>query len=177
MAKYPIDLDIILVVWLISIFLLVYSLYYQFRKTTLSERSVALKLTIYSSIMVILLYFIYYEHFIIYLATETSYGIGLLWMLMVALITYMFLNVSGVGKTKTNNNYELIIIIALVFFSISGFGYFGIRIDIKEKAFIYNYLYYHSFQTNSYRGIKFIAYNWFFVILFFFISFLTEREI
>ena len=177
MTKYPIDLRVVLVIWLISWCLLAYSLYYQFRKANISERSTALKLTIYSIIMIFALFFIYFEHFEIMIITESSYGIGLLWTLMVGLIAYMFLNVCGIGKTKSNNKYELIIVFILILLSLSGFGYFGIRIDIHERSYIYDYLYYYTFQTNSHSGIKFIAYNWYFMTLIFFISFMTEREI
>ena len=176
MTKYPIDLRVVAVVWIIAWFVLAYSVYYQFRKANITERGTALKLTIYSLIMVIILFFIVFEHFTFEIITETSYLIGLLWTLMVGLITYMFLNISGVGKAKSNNKYEFIVLFILILLSLSGFGYLGIRITINPRSYVYSYLYYHEFQTNSYRGIKFIAYNWFVVVLFFFISFITERE-
>ena len=177
MTKYPIDLRIVLVIWLISWCLLAYSIYYQIRKATITERKSAIILTIYSSISVFLLFFLYFEHFEIMIITESSYGIGLLWSLMVGLIAYMFMNICGIGKAKSNNKYEIVIVFILIILSLSGYGYFGVRIDIHERSYIYDYLYYYSFQTNSERGIKFIAYNWFFMVLIYFISFMTEREI
>ena len=176
MTKYPLDLRIIAVIWIICWCVLIYSVYYQFRKANITERGTAFKLTLYSLFMVIILFFIVFEHFSFAIITESSYLIGLMWTLMVGLITYMFLNISGVGKGKSNNKYEVVILFILIVLSVSGFGYLGIRITIHERAYIYNYLYYYQFQSNSYRGIKFIAYNWFYMVLFFFISFMTERE-
>jgi len=177
MTKYPLDLRIIVVIWLISWFMLFYSLYYQFKKATISERSVALKLSVYSCLMVFLLFFLIYQHIDIMIITSSHYTTGLLWSLMVGLITYMFMNISGILKTKSSNQYEIIIVFVLIILSISGFGYFGIRFTIHERAYIYDFLYYHEFQTNSHKGIKFIGYNWLYMLGLFFISFLTEREI
>ena len=109
--------------------------------------------------------------------TSKHYTTGLMWTLMVGLIMYMYMNVCGILKTKSNNQYEIIIAFVMIVISISGFGYFGLRFTIHERCFIYPFLYYYKFQTNSYRGIKFIGYNWLFMVLGFFISFLVEREI
>ena len=177
MTKYPIDLRIVVVIWLISWCLLAYSLYYQFRKATISERAIALKLTVYSIVSIFLLFFLIYEHIDIMIITSSHYISGLLWTLMVGLIAYMYMNVCGIMKTKSDNRYEFIIAFILIILSISGFGYFGIRITIHERCYLYDFLYYYQFQTNSHRGIKFIGYNWLLMLLGFFMSFLLEREI
>jgi len=177
MTKYPIDLRIVIVIWLICWTLLAYSIYYQYRKATISERGSALKLSIYSGIMVFLLFFLVYEHIDIMIITSSHYITGLLWTLMVGLITYMFMNISGIMKTKSSNQYEVVVIFILIALSLSGFGYFGIRITIHERCYLYDFLYFYEFQTNSHKGIKFIAYNWLFMLMIFFISFLVEREI
>jgi len=177
MTKYPLDLRMFIVAWLICWFLLAYSIYYQYRKATLSERSGALKLSIYSGVMVFLLFFFVFEHIDVMVITSSHYTTGLLWTLMVGLIMYMYLNVAGIMKTKSKNQYEVIIVFILILLSLSGFGYFGIRFTIHERAYIYDFLYYHQFQTNSHKGIKFIGYNWLIMVVGFFTSFLLEREI
>jgi len=173
MTKYPIDIRIFYVLWLISFILLIYSVYYQFRKIHLSERVFALKLTFYSGIMVIILYVFIEKWIEIFIMSSTHYTTGLMWTLMVSLILYMYINVCGFLKTKSSNRYEYILVIFLVLFSISGFGYFGLRIVINNAD---DYLYYNIFQTNSSKGIKFIAYNILYFLLIYAISFLIERE-
>lgn len=177
MSKYPLDLRVIIAIWLICWCVLAYSLYYQFRKASISERGVALKLSVYSALMVFLLFFLVYEHIDIMIITSTHYTTGLMWTLMVGLITYMYMNITGIMKTKSSNQYEVVVIFILIALSLSGFGYFGIRITIHERCYLYDFLYFYEFQTNSHKGIKFIAYNWLFMLLIFFISFLVEREI
>jgi len=177
MTKYPLDLRIIVAIWLICWCVLAYSIYYQFRKANISERGSALKLSVYSALMVFLLFFLVYEHIDIMIITSTHYTTGLMWTLMVGLITYMYMNITGIMKTKSSNQYEIIIVFVLVILSLSGFGYFGIRITIHERCYLYDFLYYYEFQTNSHKGIKFIGYNWLLMLLGFFISFLVEREI
>jgi len=172
MTKYPIDYRLFYILWIISFLLLIYSLYYQFRKINLSERLFALKLTFYSGIMLLILFVFIRKWIQIFIMSSSHYTIGLMWTLMVSLILYMYINVCGFLKTKSSNRYEYILVIFLVLFSISGFGYFGLRIVFVEN----DYLYYNTFQTNSYRGIKFIAYNIIYFLLIYFISYLIERE-
>ena len=172
MTKYPVDERIFYIIWIISFILLVYSVYYQFRKIHLSERVFALKLTFYSGIMVLILYVFIRKWIVIFIMSSSHYTTGLMWTLMVSLILYMYINVCGFLKTKSSNRYEYILVIFLVMFSISGFGYFGLRIVIVENDF----LYYNIFQTNSSKGIKFIAYNVLYFLLIYFISYLIERE-
>lgn len=177
MSKIPISRTLIIVCWVIAWVLLIYSIYYQFRKATISERQTAFKLTLYSGLGIGFLYLLIYKHLEFWIITSSSYVIGLLWSILTGLIFYMYFNVSGLLKTKSNNRYELFIVFIMLYLSITGLGYFGLRIVITEKCFIYNWLYYHKFQTNSYKGIKFIGYNLWYLIILFFISFLTEREI
>jgi len=87
-------------------------------------------------------------------------------------ILYMYFNICGFGKLKSDNSQQYILIAFLLYMSILGFGYFGLRVVIHTK-----WLYYNTFQTNSYKGIKFIAHNILYLILIYFISYLTEREV
>lgn len=173
MTKYPIDERIFYIIWIISLILLIYSVYYQFRKIQLSERAFALKLTLYSGIMFLILYVFIMKWIEVFIISSSHYITGLMWTLMVSLILYMYINVCGFLKTKSSNRYEYILVVFLVMFSVSGFGYFGLRIVINNAD---NYLYYNIFQTNSSKGIKFVAYNVLYFLLIYFISYLIERE-
>lgn len=177
MTDYAISRTIILIAWIISWILFLYSIYYQFRENTITERQASFHLTIYSIISLSILYLLIYRKLDVYISTTSNYVIGLLWTLIVSLIFYMYLNVCGFWKAKSNMSYEIFIIFILIYLSLSGFGYFGLKIVINQYE--YNgmrILYYNQFQSNSHKGVKFIGYNVFYLIIIYFISFLFERE-
>jgi len=171
-TKYPLNRDLLIAIWLILWLLLIYSIYYQFRKATINERGVAIKLTAYSLICLYIIYLLLIYKLEVYIITSEKYVIGLMWTLIVSLIIYMYLNIIGVIKMKGSNQTEIAIIFFLLYMSIAGFGYFGIRVIIHTK-----YLFYEVFQTNSYHGVRFLAFNVWFLLLIYFISFFTEREV
>ena len=172
MSKIPIDNNIFLVCWIVLWLVLFYSIYYQFRKTSITERAFTFRLSIYCLIFLGITYLFLEKIIEVFIMTANRYVIGLMWTLMVSLILYMFFNICGFGKFKSDNSTQYILIIFLIYMSINGFGYFGLRIVIHSK-----WLNYETFQTNSYKGIKFIAHNLWYLILIYFISYLTEREV
>jgi len=176
MVEYALSRWLILFLWIISWLIFAYSIYYQFRKASLTERQLAFKLTLYSCLSLLFVYTLIYRLIDIYIVSSSHYITGLVWSLMVGLVFYMYTNITGLLKTKSNNKYEVFIMFMLVYMSITGFGYFGILIKLSERFFLSEYLYYLQFQTNSYKGIKFIGYNFFYFALLYFISFIFERE-
>ena len=177
MTKYPISRTLILVLWIIGWSLLIFSLYNQFKKQSITERQAYLKILLYSACFLCLIGMLVYRYIDIFICSSDKYIVGLLWTILNSVIMYVYLNICGIFKVKSDKKTEIVILIGLLSFSLLGFGYFGIRFTINPNFIFYRYLYYHSYQSNSYRGIKFIGYNLIYLLIIFFMTTLTEREI
>jgi len=167
-----ISIEVFLFFWIIALIILLYTIYYQiFKNSGFSERVYIFKVSIYMLVLLIVLWKFIDNTIKIYIVSG-NYLIGLFWMLLVSLIIYMYINICGFIHIRTKNYQAIIYLAILLYFSLSGFGYLGIKIFIDSE-----YLFYKTFQTNDKIGIFFMLYNLSFMLLLFFLSILIEREI
>ena len=100
-----------------------------------------------------------------------------IFMLLNALIFGVYLNIIGLGSTKTlrKDVWKYILFVFLIIISISGLGYFNF-------TFVFNFpfnfiLNYNKFGLSNVHGIRFFSFNFVLFTLLYFISFILEHEV
>ena len=178
-VKYtPIPVELYyLIFWIMFILILYLVLMLIFKRKNYDFFSKIRFLTyigIFGLIMIITFIFVY-QVIEIYIITERTYSIGMLYMLITTIIMGMLILIIGIGLG--NGNYmNYIIIFCIVIFSISGLGYIGFRIDFNVVDYLmYLGFFEKTYESNGVAGVNFFVYNILFFILVIFISTIFEK--
>lgn len=140
-----------------------------------------LKLFFYLFLITLFIFLWYFKVISIGLNETDNFIEGILFSILNGLIWGMYLNVCGFGLKTSKDFFKYFLLAFLLYFIISGFGYFGISITIRLDRTnideIKYLLYYDTIITNSYETILFFTYNLPLFVIIFFVSHILESEI
>lgn len=167
---YRLEPIFFLIGFFICCLLIILLIRYNFKHKELSERWLLTKfILVLLAGLIICLIFIY-DIIEIYISVNSDNS-NFIWSILNVLIIGIFMNIIGIGSSMKQVN-RTFLLLAVVYLAIVGFGYFGFLIKFNLPFLIYK-----KYETNTIRGIYFLTLNIVFLLLVFFISFLSESDV
>ena len=164
------------IIFLVIFLCILYLVFFYNKSNDFSNTVLFTKIVFYFSIIITFALLFMYEVMTIYITEGSTRAKNESWLFTMinALLLGAFILIAGVFNENNTSLYKYTILFILVYFSISGFGYLGIKIVFGVP--ISDYLNYDTIHSNSSKMSLFITLNLLLFTLIMFITFIVEQE-